>query len=304
MALHPRRRANRPSKDPRLPPGMTLTNDRRVRGAGLGLRRSLLESIAEKSPPNIDFYEVAPENWMRVGGRLGKQFRALTEAQTFSAHGLSLSLGSPAPLDEGFLVELKTFLDTHHIRAYSEHLSYCSDEGHLYDLMPIPFRGEAVMHVASRIRRTQDILERRIAIENISYYAAPGQAMAEQDFLLAVLDEADCQLLLDVNNVYVNAVNHGYDAEAFIQALPAERITGLHVAGHYVEAEDFLIDTHGAPIIDPVWRLLDLTYTRFGVLPTLLERDFNIPPLPELLGEIDEIRRLQLAHGPLGVCDG
>jgi uncharacterized protein (UPF0276 family) len=282
---------------------MTLPNDRRVRGAGLGLRRSLLESIAEKSPPNIDFYEVAPENWMRVGGRLGKQFRALTEAQTFSAHGLSLSLGSPAPLDEAFLVELKTFLDTHHIRAYSEHLSYCSDEGHLYDLMPIPFRDEAVMHVASRIRRTQDILERRIAIENISYYAAPAQAIAEQDFLLAVLDEADCQLLLDVNNVYVNAVNHGYDAEAFIQALPAERITGLHVAGHYVEAEDFLIDTHGAPIIDPVWRLLDLTYTRFGVLPTLLERDFNIPPLPELLGEIDEIRRLQLAHGPLGVCN-
>ena len=283
---------------------MTLSNDRRVRGAGLGLRRSLLGCIAETSPRSIDFYEVAPENWMRVGGRLGKQFRALTEAGIFCAHGLSLSLGSPAPLDEAFLVELKNFLDAHHIRGYSEHLSYCSDEGHLYDLMPIPFCDEAVMHVASRIRRTQDILERRIAIENISYYAAPGQAMAERDFLLAVLEEADCQLLLDVNNVYVNAVNHGYDAEAFIQSLPAERITGLHVAGHYVEAEDFLIDTHGAPIIDPVWRLLDLTYARFGVLPTLLERDFNIPPLPELLGEIDEIRRLQLAHAPLGIFDG
>ena len=128
--------------------------------------------------------------------------------------------------------------------------------------------------------------------------------MPELDFLLAVLSEADCNLLLDVNNVYVNSINHGYDAEAFIQALPAKRITGLHVAGHYVEAEDFLIDTHGAPIIDPVWRLLDLTYSHFGVLPTLLERDFNIPPLPELLSEIDEIRRLQLAHAPLAVGYG
>jgi uncharacterized protein (UPF0276 family) len=280
---------------------MTLSNGQRVRGAGLGLRRSLLGSISENPPATIDFYEVAPENWMRVGGRLGKQFRALTEARVFCAHGLSLSLGSPAPLDEDFLIELKGFLDTHQIRAYSEHLSYCSDEGHLYDLMPIPFREEAVTHVARRIRRTQDILERPIAIENISYYAAPGKAMPEKDFLLAVLDEADCHLLLDVNNVYVNAINHGYDAEAFIRALPVDRIAGLHVAGHYVEAEDFLIDTHGAPIIDPVWRLLDLTYSCFGVLPTLLERDFNIPPLPELLSEIDEIRRLQLAHAPLAV---
>jgi hypothetical protein len=263
-----------------------------------------LGSVAENPPATVDFYEVAPENWMRVGGRLGKQFRALTEAHDFCAHGLSLSLGSPAPLDEDFLLELKRFLDTHQIRAYSEHLSYCSDEGHLYDLMPLPFQEEAVTHVASRIRRTQDILERPIAIENISYYAAPGQAMPELDFLLAVLNEADCHLLLDVNNVYVNAINHGYDAEAFIQALPAKRITGLHVAGHYVEAEDFLIDTHGAPIIDPVWRLLDLSYSRFGVLPTLLERDFNIPPLPELLSEIDEIRRLQLAHAPLAVGYG
>jgi len=280
---------------------MTLSNGQRVRGAGLGLRRSLLGSISENPPATIDFYEVAPENWMRVGGRLGKQFRALTEARVFCAHGLSLSLGSPAPLDEDFLIELKGFLDTHQIRAYSEHLSYCSDEGHLYDLMPIPFREEAVTHVARRIRRTQDILERPIAIENISYYAAPGKAMPEKDFLLAVLDEANCHLLLDVNNVYVNAINHGYDAEAFIRALPVDRIAGLHVAGHYVEAEDFLIDTHGAPIINPVWRLLDLTYSCFGVLPTLLERDFNIPPLPELLSEIDEIRRLQLAHAPLAV---
>lgn len=201
-------------------------------------------------------------------------------------------------MDMAFLGELKAFLALHRIESYSEHLSYCGDEGHLYDLMPIPFTDEAVVHVAERIRRTQEVLEQRIAIENISYYAAPGKTMEELEFLLAVLDEAECDLLLDVNNVYVNSINHGYAAEDFIAALPAERIVGLHVAGHYAEAEDFLIDTHGAPIVDPVWRLLDQVYTRFGVLPTLLERDFNLPPLGELLAEIDHIRRLQRAHAP------
>ena len=255
--------------------------------------------LSESHPPQVDFYEVAPENWMRVGGRLGRQFRELTESHPFSCHGLSLSLGSPAPLDELFLGELRGFLDRHQIRCYSEHLSYCSDDGHLYDLMPIPFTDEAVHYVAERISRAQAILERRIAIENISYYAAPGQVLEERHFLLAVLAEADCDLLLDVNNVYVNSVNHNYDAAAFIDAMPAERIVGLHVAGHYVESEDFLIDTHGAPIIDPVWRLLDRAYSMFGVIPTVLERDFNLPPLPELLREIDEIKRLQLAHSPM-----
>jgi uncharacterized protein (UPF0276 family) len=270
-----------------------------VQGAGLGLRRAFIGPLAEHPPETVDFYEVAPENWMRIGGRLGKQFRGLTDRFPFICHGLSLSLGGPAPLDEAFLGELKGFLDSHHIRLYSEHLSYCGDDGHLYDLMPIPFTEEAVHHAAGRIRRTQDILERRIAIENVSYYAAPGREMAEIDFLSAVLAEADCDLLLDVNNIYVNSVNHGYDADAFLDAVPAERIVYLHVAGHYVEAPDFLVDTHGAPVVDPVWRLLDRAYARCGVLPTLLERDFNIPPLAELLGEIEDIRRLQAAHAPL-----
>ena len=270
-----------------------------VEGAGLGLRRALLGPLSDSHPPQIDFYEVAPENWMRIGGRLGRQFRELTETHPFSCHGLSLSLGSSAPLDQAFLGELREFLETHQIRCYSEHLSYCSDDGHLYDLMPIPFTDEAVHYVAERIRRTQAILERRIAIENISYYAAPGQVLEERDFLLAVLIEADCDLLPDVNNVYVNSVNHNYDAAAFIDAMPAERIVGLHVAGHYVESEDFLIDTHGAPVIDPVWRLLDRAYSMFGIIPTVLERDFNLPPLAELLLEIDEIKRLQLVYAPL-----
>ncbi len=249
--------------------------------------------LADQPEPPVDFMEVAPENWMGVGGKLGRQFRAFTERHPFVCHGLSLSLGGPAPLDEAFLKDLKVFLETHRIRCYSEHLSYCSDGGHLYDLMPIPFTEEAVHHVAERIRRTQALLERRIAIENVSYYAAPARDMEEIDFLRAVLEEADCDLLLDVNNVYVNSVNHGYDPEAFIAAIPAERIAYLHVAGHYREAEDLIIDTHGAEVIDPVWDLLDKTYARFGVIPTLLERDFNIPPLPELLREVEVIRSLQ-----------
>lgn len=266
------------------------------------MRRVLVDPLTQQKPETIDFLEMAPENWMRVGGRLGRQFRELTEAYPFSCHGLSLSLGGLAPLDEAFLLELKSFLDRHGIAVYSEHLSYCADDGHLYDLMPIPFTEEAVEHVAERIRRCQTILERRMAIENISYYAAPGQEMAEIDFLCAVLEAADCDLLLDINNVYVNSVNHGYDAESFIAALPVERIVSLHMAGHFVESSDLLIDTHGAPVANTVWRMLEHFYDRVGVIPTLLERDFNIPPLPELLAEIAELRRLQLAYSPLSLA--
>ena len=249
--------------------------------------------LTDHPPEQVSFYEVAPENWIGMGGRWGKQFRAFTERYPFICHGLSLSLGSPAPLDETFLQRVKRFLDEHRIRAYSEHLSYCSDDGHLYDLMPIPFTEEAVHYVAARIRRSQDILERRIAIENVSYYAAPGKEMEEIDFINAILDEADCDLLLDVNNIYVNSINHRYDAEQFLTALPAGRVMYFHVAGHFEQAEDLIIDTHGADIVDPVWSLLDRAYAHFGPVPTLLERDFNIPPLPELLTEVDRIVAMQ-----------
>jgi uncharacterized protein (UPF0276 family) len=270
-----------------------------VGGTGLGLRRSFLTEIIANPPAQVDFYEVAPENWMTLGGKLGKQFRAMTERFEFICHGLSLSIGSSDPLDEGFVRDLKKFMAEHGIKFYSEHLSYCSHEGHLYDLMPMPFTTEAVKHVAARIRRVQDILEHKIAIENISYYAAPGQEMSEIDFFNAVVAEADCNVLIDINNIYVNSVNHGYDAEAFLSAMQAERFAYAHIAGHYVQAEDFLVDTHGAPIIDPVWALLDKAYALFGVFPTLLERDFNLPPLSELLQEVDTIRNIQLNAGQL-----
>jgi uncharacterized protein len=264
-----------------------------VRDAGLGLRRSFLPKIFESPPHDVGFFEVAPENWITIGGKSGRQFRAMTERYDFVSHGLSLSLGSTDPLDEAFVHDVKRFLSNHGIKLYSEHLSYCSKDGHLYDLMPIPFTEEAVIHVAERIRRVQDILEQRIAIENVSYYAAPGQEMDEIDFFNAVVTEADCKVLLDINNIYVNSVNHGYDAEAFLKAIPAHRIAYAHIAGHYVEAENFLVDTHGADVIDPVWKLLGKAYELFGVFPTLLERDFDIPPMAELMKEVNTINTIQ-----------
>ncbi len=264
-----------------------------VQGAGLGLRREFLDELTSSPPPQVDFYEIAPENWIPIGGAMGRHFRSLTERFPFVAHGLSLSIGGPAPLDSGFLRQLKAFLREHDIRCYTEHLSYCADDGQLYDLMPIPFTEEAVHHVAARIRQVQDILGQRIGIENVSYYAAPMRRMSEIEFINAVIDEADCLLHLDINNIHVNSINHGYDASGFLRALPGERIVYAHIAGHHVEAEDLCIDTHGADVIDPVWRLLETAYKSFGVFPTLLERDFNIPPLKVLLQEVDTIARLQ-----------
>lgn len=275
-----------------------------VRGAGLGLRRSFLDDIAAKPNSDIDFMEVAPENWMDMGGAYGRKFAAMAERYPMLCHGLSLSIGSPAPLDEHFVHRLKKFFDKHNIQTYSEHLSYCSDDGHLYDLMPIPFTEEAVHYVADRIKRVQDILERRLVIENVSYYAAPGQQMDEVAFITAVINEADCDLLLDVNNVYVNSINHHYDAIDYINAMPTERIAYLHIAGHYNEAEDLIVDTHGADVIDPVWQLLEKTYARHGVLPTLLERDFNIPSLQHLLDEVELIHHYQQQHKVNDVSHG
>jgi uncharacterized protein (UPF0276 family) len=260
--------------------------------AGLGLRRSLLGPLQAAPPGSYDFLEAAPENWIGVGGTLGESFAELTSRCPLVCHGLSLSIGGPAELDETFLIKVRRFMDAHRAPIYSEHLSACGDSrGQLYDLLPLPFTEEAVAHVAARIRRTQDILGQRIAVENISYYAAPFQAMPEIDFVNAVLAEADCQLLLDVNNIIVNATNHGYDAHEFLHALPGERVAYIHVAGHHDEAADLKIDTHGAAVGDPVWSLLAEAYRVHGRKPTLLERDFNFPPFAELVDELGTVRR-------------
>ncbi|GGP62035.1 HvfB family MNIO-type RiPP peptide maturase [Shewanella saliphila] len=262
---------------------------------GLGLRREMLDEFCQHVPPAINFFEVAPENWMTLGGKFARQFRQLTEQHRFFCHGLSLSIGSPEALDTQFIKQVKQFLDSHNIEVYSEHLSYCSGAGHMYDLMPIPFTDEAVTHTARRINQVEDILERPFILENVSFYAAPGAQMSEQAFVNAVLQEADCKLLLDVNNIYVNAINHQYDASAFLAAMPSERIAYLHIAGHYEEAADLMVDTHGADVIDPVWALLQQCYQLHGVHPTLLERDFNIPKTEVLLNEINQIHQYQHA---------
>ncbi len=267
-----------------------------VQGAGLGLRRAFIGSLADDIPSEVDFMEVAPENWIDVGGQLGRQFQKISEQIPIVCHGLSLNIGGQAPLDEAFIRRVKQFLELHNIPVYSEHLSYCADDGHLYDLMPIPFTEEAVHYVAERIMRTQDIIGQRMAMENASYYAAVGKEMEEIEFVNAVLDKADCLFHIDINNIYVNSINHCYDAEAFLKALPGDRIVYAHIAGHYVEEEDLRVDTHGADVIDPVWNLLDVAYEHFGVFPTLLERDFNIPPLDTLLKEVEMIRQYQIKH--------
>ena len=268
-----------------------------LHGAGLGFRRELLDALKVQVPKAIDFFEIAPENWIDFGGATAHDLRAFTERFPFACHGLSLSLGGPSPLDEMLLTRIKSFMKLHSIQLYTEHLSYCSDDGHLYDLLPIPFTEDAVKYVAARIRRAQDILETRIAVENASFYVmAPISEMSEADFIRAVVSEADCWLHLDVNNVYVNSVNHRYDPLDFLRQMPSERIVYMHMAGHYQEADDLLVDTHGADVIDPVWQLLDASYALHGVHPTLLERDFNIPPLDELALEVQQIAQVQAKY--------
>lgn len=269
--------------------------DRVFQGAGLGLRRALLGPLLNMDQGAVDFMEAAPENWIGVGGRFGKQFRQLTERHPLVLHGLSLDIGGPDPIDQDLVRAVRTLMDEVHVPLYSEHLTYCAADGHLYDLLPLPFTAEAVQHVAGRIRQVQDILGRRIALENASYYAQAYPDMSEAEFISAVLAEADCDLLLDVNNIYVNSINHDYDALEFLDTLPLERTSYIHIAGHYDEADDLKVDTHGTDVIDPVWQLLAEAYERLGPVPTLLERDFNFPPLSELLTQVENIRTLQAA---------
>ncbi|AEA98794.1 DUF692 domain-containing protein [Alteromonas mediterranea] len=264
-----------------------------IYGAGLGFRREMLKELLPTLPSEVDFWEVAPENWIPLGGRYQEQFKQASSQAPFTTHGLSLSIGSSDKLDVEFVKTVKRFLDANNIDLYSEHLSFCSGNGHMYDLMPIPFTEDAINHVVSRIIQVQDIIERPLVLENVSYYIAPGQEMDELEFTSSILKESGCQMLLDVNNVYVNSINHKYDAKTFIKGLPSDKIVYGHIAGHYDEAEDLKVDTHGADVIEPVWELLEYAYLTHGVFPTLLERDFNIPPLSALLTEVKKIKQIQ-----------
>ena len=262
---------------------------------GIGYRKDFAEAFLESRVLKPDFIEVAPENWIGVGGYWKKQFERVLEQYPLYTHGLSLSIGSPEEPDLVFLGKVKGFLKETGALMYSEHLSYSKcDNAHLYDLLPIPFTHDAITHVARNIRRVQDFLERKLVIEIVSYYTPVAPELSEADFINAVLEEADCELLLDVNNVYVNAFNHHYDARAFIDQLPLERVRYIHMAGHEKVSEDLIIDTHGQPIIDPVYDLFSHTLHRLNRdVPVLLERDFNIPDLEELQQEIDRLEAIR-----------
>ncbi|AUN95291.1 HvfB family MNIO-type RiPP peptide maturase [Pseudazoarcus pumilus] len=278
-----------------------MTFERLPEGAGLGFRRDLIAPLRDEGvPAAVRFFEIAPENWAGVGGRSATELRAFTERFPFVCHGLSLSLGGPGALDETLLRRVRAFMREHGITLYTEHLSWCADAHQLYDLLPIPMTEDAVRWVAARIARAQDILGMRIGIENAStYLAPPGGEMNEAEFVTAVLEEADCLLHLDVNNVYVNSRNFGFDPLAYLDALPLERVAYMHVAGHHQEADGLLIDTHGADVIDPVWALLDETCARLDrSVPTCLERDFDFPALATLSAEVERIARIQAHHAP------
>ncbi len=265
-----------------------------VSGAGLGFRRELIPQMKNADLRAIDFFEASPENWLnssgQTGGAYGKNMRYFSERFPFVCHGLSLSIGSSAELDFNLLKNVKAFMDAHAIELYTEHLSWCSDEkGHLYDLLPIPCTEEAVKWVARRIRQAQDFMGRRIGFENASYYYVPPLSeMSDAEFISAVCETADCLLHLDINNIYVNSKNFGFDAHDYLRQLPIERTCYMHVA-------------HGAEVIDDVWDLLadayQLIYQRTGKLPgdipTCVERDFNFPPLQSLIDEVEQVRHIQ-----------
>lgn len=273
-------------------------NNLNISGAGIGLRRGLVspfQAYGDLSP--VQFMEVAPENWMTVGGKAKHDFLAFAEKYPMILHGLSLSIGGPDELNVAFVKSLKKFKESINAPIYSEHLSYCTDGGQLYDLMPIPFTEEAANYVAERVMRVQDILGERMALENVSYYLTqPNPEMTEIEFINHVIKKADCLLHLDVNNIHVNSVNHRYDPFDFLDQLPTDRIAYIHIAGHYNEAADLIVDTHGAAVIEKVWQILAYTYKNYGVFPTLLERDFNYPPVAELLAEVERINQLQQTY--------
>ncbi len=262
-------------------------------GLGLGLRWAFLECALEQPLPDaLAFFEVSPENYMRRGGYFPETLTRVAQRRPILTHGLMLNVGSTDPLDHGYLAQLRAFLRELSVTRHTDHLCWTgSHERLLHDLLPLPSDAGTARHVADRIRRVQDAIGMPIALENISYYALPGTRPDDREFVNEVLDRADCGLLLDINNVYCNAVNHGFDARAYIEALPLERVVRLHVAGgeRLPDMDGLVIDTHGTDVPPPVRALMAWAVTRIGPIPVLYERDHTIPPFPELLRELAEL---------------
>lgn len=265
-----------------------------VKHVGIGYRKDFGHQFLESGAFSPAFVEVAPENWIDVGGYWKKEFSRVAERYPIFTHGLSLSIGSPDPLDWDFLRKVKSFMKEWDVQVYSEHLSYSKcDNAHIYDLLPIPFRRDAVKHISERIRQVQDFLGRKLVIEIVSYYTPVAAEMSEVEFINSVLAESGCELLFDINNIYVNGFNHGYDPKTFIDQLDLRNVKYIHMAGHEKVSEELIIDTHGQPIIDPVFDLFEYAISKLPEpVPVLLERDFNIPDLQELQQEMERMEAI------------
>ena len=264
-------------------------------GFGLGLRPRHYEAIL-KAKPRVDWFEALSENYMIPGGRPLDYLLRIRERYPVVLHGVSLSIGGTGPLDRAYLKDLKALAQRVQPEWVSDHLCWTGVAGrNLHDLMPLPYTEEALVHVARRVREVQDFLGRRILLENVSSYVAYREsAMSEWAFLAALAQEADCDLLLDVNNIYVSAFNHGFDPIEFLDGIPAARVRQIHLAGHDNRG-DLIIDTHDAPVIDPVWALYAEALRRFGPVPAMIERDDKIPPLGTLVRELDRARAIAAA---------
>ena len=264
-----------------------------ISGFGLGLRTEHYADFVA-APQPVDWLEIISENYLVPGGKPLHFLDRIRADYPMVMHGVSLSIGSSDALDMGYLRELKALIARVQPAWVSDHLCWTGvDHQNLHDLLPMPYTEAALRHLVDRVQRVQDFLGRRLVLENVSSYVSfAADEMSEWQFIAELLRRADCQLLLDVNNVYVSSVNHRFDARAYIAALPAERVVQIHLAGHEDHGE-YLIDTHDHPVCEAVWRLYDYTVARMGLKPTMIERDDHIPPLPELLAELAEARRRQ-----------
>jgi uncharacterized protein (UPF0276 family) len=261
-------------------------------GFGLGLRPEHYEAILADRP-RVGFFEALTENYLVAGGKPLHYLERIRADYPLVLHGVSLSIGSTAPLDRDYLRDLKQLAARVEPAWISDHLCWTGVEGvNLHDLLPLPYTEEALAHLVPRIHAVQDALGRQLVLENVSSYVGyVSSQMSEWEFLARLCVAADCRLLLDVNNVYVNSVNHGFDADEFIHGVPPDRVAQIHLAGHERQGS-FIIDTHDAPVAPEVWALYQRAAARIGPVSTLIERDASIPPLGELLDELDVARRL------------
>jgi uncharacterized protein len=283
-----------------------MSDSKKIHGVGLGLRHDIAGELFERAPAEVRWLEIHPENYVARGGGFELNLEKARERWSIVPHGLTLCFGSVERFESGYTKKLKTLLD--HIDApwYSDHLCFAGIDGaYLHDLVPIPFRRDSIATAAARVRELQDTIERPVAIENVSFYADPApREMDEPEFVCEVLEAADCKILLDVNNVYVNSINHRFDARSYIDRIPPERVVQIHVAGHFTRKDGIIIDTHGEAICEGVYELLAYTLERMGEVPVLLERDQNFPTFDELMGEVrrlNDIYERSTARAPRAI---